>query len=345
MDSRSRKDRRPYGYWEKKILPEIWKLLKTYENYGFKPTLRQVFYRLVSAGLLRNTRAEYNQLSRHTREWREAGIELIYYSQRIREHCDLNHFTIGKYGLKAILGGYETEEIALPPDCFADKVREKLEVPTFRSLNDYLNSVLNSVTGGFFLDPWESQGKKVIVYLEKDALSSIVRQVTLRYRIPLLIARGYASFTLIWESIILEEFTPSKPLTVLVLTDYDPSGEDMVRDVRDRVKYYARFSDIYLEDEKLPVIKKIALTREQVEKYKLLPNPMKVTDPRAEKFRRERGEAAYELDALDPPELLSIIEKSILDEIKDPKAFKETLKHEKQEREKIRKIFRNLKQG
>ncbi|MEM0506720.1 MAG: hypothetical protein QXW58_05645 [Thermosphaera sp.] len=288
--------RRPYGYWREKILPEIQRLLKTYESYGFKPTLRQVFYRLVSAGLLQNTRAEYNQLSRHTREWREGGIELIYRYE--------------KAGWKI---EEETREAYLPPDCFADKVREKLDVPRYPSLNDYLDSVLDSVTDGFFLDPWESQGKRVIIYLEKDALSSLVRQATLRYRVPLLIARGYASFTSLWKSIVLEEFTPSKPLIILMLTDYDPSGEDMVRDVSDRVKYYARFSEIYLEDEKLPVIKKIALTKEQVEKYNLLPNPLKVTDPRARKFRRERGEAAYELDALDPPELLSIIEKSILD--------------------------------
>lgn len=322
----AQEERRPYGYWEKVILPEIWRLLEIYERLGFKPTLRQVFYRLVSMGLLRNTRADYNQLSRHTREWRENGIELIYQYERLGRKPDRDSF-----------------RLALPPDCFADKVRWKIAVPAYSSLTDYVEASLRSLPNGFFLDPWKTQNKRVIIYLEKDALSSLVRQVALRYRVPLLIARGYASFTSLWQ-VILEEFSASTRLIVLMLTDYDPSGEDMVRDVKERLRYYARFSEVFpLEDWQEPVIKKIALTKEQVEKYNLLPNPMKISDPRAKKFRAGCGEAAYELDALDPPELLSIIEEAILAEIQNKAAFEEALREEEEEKRKLQEMVKELR--
>ena len=49
-------------------------------------TPRQLFYRLVSSGLLRNTEADYKQLSSRTAEVRRAGTfpDLIDVSRRIR---------------------------------------------------------------------------------------------------------------------------------------------------------------------------------------------------------------------------------------------------------------------
>jgi hypothetical protein len=52
------------------ILVEAAAIVRSYDT---GVTLRQLFYRLVSAGLLRNTRPEYNQLSTRTAEARRAG--------------------------------------------------------------------------------------------------------------------------------------------------------------------------------------------------------------------------------------------------------------------------------
>lgn len=66
--------RRPIGYWNEIILPRAAALVNEYsQEYTFPPTLRAVFYDLVGEKLLRNTRAEYTQLSDRTAEARRAG--------------------------------------------------------------------------------------------------------------------------------------------------------------------------------------------------------------------------------------------------------------------------------
>ncbi len=55
-------------------------------------------------------------------------------------------------------------------------------------------------------------------------------------------------------------------------------------------------------------VRRIALNRDQVERYQPPPNPAKVTDSRFEGYRREHGEESWELDALEPQVLDRLIE-------------------------------------
>jgi len=59
-------------------------------------------------------------------------------------------------------------------------------------------------------------------------------------------------------------------------------------------------------------VNKVALTREQVRKYKLPPMIPKKSDPRYKKYVKKYGEVVVELDALHPAVLRDIIRKSIL---------------------------------
>jgi hypothetical protein len=63
-------NRRSTGYWSAYVLPRAASIVSSYTT---GVTLRQLFYRLVSDGTLRNTRAEYNQLSSRTAAARRAG--------------------------------------------------------------------------------------------------------------------------------------------------------------------------------------------------------------------------------------------------------------------------------
>ena len=320
------------NWWPRVVLPKIWELLATYKKYGFRPTLRQVFYQLVSMGILENTRSDYNQLSDKTTRWREDGIELIFRRQRLGIEID--------------------EDVifhALPPNCFADRVRYKLGGDYgYDSPEDYIFSKISSINGKDYTRRiWESQPQKVVVCLEKDALAEFVRSITTRYRVPLIITRGYSSFTTLWEDIILEEFDSSKRLVILILSDLDPSGEDIVRDIEDRTQHYVGISWLAKagEEAKAIRIKKVALTEEQVKEYNLLRNPLasKKRDPRSKRYRKEHGEAAYELDALDPLELRRLIEKAIVDEILDKEAFFRALEREKEERRRAKQLAENVR--
>jgi hypothetical protein len=91
--------------------------------------------------------------------------------------------------------------------------------------------------------------------------------------------------------------------TLLYLGDHDPSGEDMVRDVTDRLRLMASTS--------VDVVK-IALTPEQVSRHSLPPNPAKLSDSRFADYVSKHGDYCWEVDALRPEVLHDMVEQAIL---------------------------------
>jgi len=153
---------------------------------------------------------------------------------------------------------------------------------------------------------WKDQKYYVEVWLEKDALSSLVKQVTSVYGCALQVTRGYPSLSIIRD--LSERVPKSCRLAILYLGDFDPSGEDIFRHISEEAK--KKFSNVILE--------KVALKKEDIKKYGLLPIPAKRTDPRYKKFVKRHGNRAVELDALSPQILLKKIGDAIL-RFTDPK--------------------------
>ena len=116
-----------------------------------------------------------------------------------------------------------------------------------------------------------------------------------------MVNRGYSSQSAMYESAerIKDERIRNGATHSIIfyLGDLDPSGEDMVRDIRDRLHMFG---------EPVEVIK-VALTIEQVHKYDLPPNPTKLSDSRAAAFVEKYGRSSWEVDALPPPVLQEII--------------------------------------
>lgn len=102
---------------------------------------------------------------------------------------------------------------------------------------------------------------------------------------------------------------------ILHLGDHDPSGLDMTRDIRDRLAMFTGATPEEVDGEqifRLPrmryfQIKRIALTREQIEEYRPPPNPAKTTDARFKAYQDEHGDESWELDALDPETITELV--------------------------------------
>ncbi len=88
---------------------------------------------------------------------------------------------------------------------------------------------------------------------------------------------------------------------VLYLGDHDPSGEDMVRDIKDRLK---EFGVLWLQ------VEKIGLTIAQVKQYNPPPNPAKITDSRAKDYIAKFGPHSWEVDALPPQVLTQLVRRA-----------------------------------
>src|SRR5207249_427636 len=123
-------------------------------------------------------------------------------------------------------------------------------------------------------------------WLEKDALSGIFEDALEPYGVTLNVGRGYDG----WASIrnAAQRYEDKEPVTVLYFGDFDPSGEDMVRSLRERLAFF----------DCEPELVKCALTAEDVTRYNLPPDFTKTTDTRRAAFVAKYGDVAVELDAL-----------------------------------------------
>ncbi|MCD6536431.1 MAG: hypothetical protein J7K49_05310 [Thaumarchaeota archaeon] len=324
-------------------------LLREYRRQGFKPTVRQIFYRLVSERLLPNLQKAYKALdSRLTRE-REEGLEAFGWEGE-NEYGDVS------YGIH--------------PDAFRDTSRRVIGGDIgFFSLEEYFDRFLRYLEGAYTRRRWENQPKQVVVWLEKEALAGVLEDIAKRYRVRLIPSRGYASFTYVYKQLV-QALDLNKQLVILLLTDFDPSGQDMVRDLKNRVlKYVYNYYDYYMDREDYNgvikvneifkvngdeywreyeaegiEIKKVALTREQVIKYNLPPLPAKTSDPRYKWFSKAYGDEATELDALPPEVLRQLVESAIIENI-DIDAWEEVKRIEEEEREKIKEIVQKLRES
>ncbi len=246
----------------------------------------------MAALLIANTETTYKSLSRATVVAREeATIDPLAFQDRVRTH------TNGDYGY-------------LSPDEFIDDKLDQLR----ESPDDYTRPM------------WTTQQVMPIIWLEKDALFTPVNEIASRYRVKVYAARGYSSFTSVYEA-AQDIKRLMKPVKVLQLTDFDPSGEDMVRDLEDRLTRYGSLIQFELT--------KIALTSDQVSTLGLPPMPAKKSDPRYEKFAQSFGSEAVELDALPPDELERIVS-SAIEDLRDKDAWEAEEAKAEQERQEVR---------
>ncbi|MDP9479364.1 MAG: hypothetical protein M3R38_27435 [Actinomycetota bacterium] len=170
-------------------------------------------------------------------------------------------------------------------------MEDRLRVPRRPPMWDDLPSFIGAVRRSYRRDVWQDQPGYLEVWLEKDALSGIFEAALHPYGVTLNVGRGFDG----WSSVknAADRYGDGAGVTVLYFGDFDPSGEDMVRSLRERLAH----PDLPGGDS-LPEIVKCALTFEDIERYDLPPDFTKTTDSRRDAFVALYGDVAVELDAL-----------------------------------------------
>lgn len=224
-------------------------------------TVRQTYYYLVSRQVIANNRSQYQAVSTLLVDARRSGL--------------------------------------IPWEWIEDRLRRPRPVNMFTDLPDFMRAVRRS----YHRDVWQTQPAYVEVWLEKDALSGIFEDVLRPYGITLNVGRGYDG----WDSIrnaadrYRRRHSAGQDVTILYFGDFDPSGEDMVRSLRER-----------LDDRRAyPEIVKSALTLQDIRDYNLPPDFAKVTDSRRDQFVARWGDVSVELDALPRP----ILQRRLISEV------------------------------
>ena len=182
-------------------------------------------------------------------------------------------------------------------------IEDRTRTPNLPNTFEDTQHLIDVACRSYQLDRWEGQEYYVELWTEKDAISSVIAPITEKYQVAMCVNRGYSSASAMYDSFRRLEESKQPKRIILYLGDYDASGLDMIRDIKERLKEFG------VED--LEVIP-IALTKEQIEKYSPPPNPAKITDPRAKWYIQKYGNQSWEVDALRPEVLQKLIEKSIL---------------------------------
>ena len=244
-------------------------------------TVRQLFYRLVTRGVISKSEAEYKgTVIRLTGEMRLAG--------------------------------------RTPFDFIADNTRW-MRKPTTHS---GLERALMRTAQAYRRSIWDDQDVYVEIWLEKDALAGVLYEVTHKWDVPLMVAKGFASLSFLHSAADAIRAI-GKPTFLYYFGDHDPSGLVIPRSIEARLRQFVPDAEIHFE--------RVAVTSEQIEAMGLPTRPTKKTDSRSKNF--EGG--SVEVDAIEPAVLRQMAEECITKHI-DQRTLEATTEIEKAERQTLK---------
>lgn len=304
-------------------LKQINTIIREYQAQGYRLTLRQLYYQLVSRDIIPNKQQEYAKLSTVLTEGRMCGL------------VDWN--------------------------AIEDRLRRPSQPNSWETPQDGLDTIINL----YQLPRMKGQENYIEVWVEKDALSGVLSRVTRKYHIPIVVNRGYSSVSAMYDAYnrFHEAYTSDQSVKIIYLGDYDPSGMDMIRDIEHRIcefflgyfldpddvsqqmkdpEFINRARKLLLRDHGFDFeVVPIALTRKQINQYNPPPNPAKRTDPRSDKFIAAHGATSWEVDAL-RPEVLDTILTNAIERYINRDTYDEIISREQADKDKLESLKDHL---
>ncbi|MBE3038467.1 MAG: hypothetical protein IMZ62_06620 [Chloroflexi bacterium] len=217
-------------------------------------------------------------------------------------------------------------------DHMTDRTRTCRTVTTWDSPQDIIHAAIDS----YRIDLWKNQPYRIEVWVEKDALIDVVGRAAKMWQLPYFSCRGYCSQSAMRDAAhrIETYIDEGQDPCILYFGDHDPSGIDMGRDIQDRLR-------MFLHDPPLQFFR-LALTMEQIEQYSPPPNPAKLSDSRCQGYIANYGDESWELDALEPDTIVSLITEKV-DELKDPDLWEEMVAVQDRDLKKLKQLLGRLK--
>jgi hypothetical protein len=187
----------------------------------------------------------------------------------------------------------------IPMDSIADNT-SLLGTRQWDSIEQLLTFASRKYRSKWFKD----QEYYVEVWLEKEALAQIFKQITNKYGVFLSVSGGYPKLSQINSGIHRFSEYHDKPVKLLYFGDLDASGKDMINTLRDNLAKLRVENDVEVIE--------VALNIRDVEDFGLVRNPVKEKDKRKKWFTETYGiDYGVELDALEPDILRAKIDRAI----------------------------------
>lgn len=132
-----------------------------------------------------------------------------------------------------------------------DSIEDRGRVPHLDYWVEDIAGALDDTAASYKLDRQRGQNNIIEVWTEKDALSGIFKRSTKKYHLHLCINKGYTSSSAIYKSYqrVKNTILSGKSFVILYFGDHDPSGLDMIRDVRDRIVNFLQKGDLIRDED------------------------------------------------------------------------------------------------
>lgn len=274
--------------------------IKILEGYSDAITVRQLYYRLVATLGMTNDVAHYKKVV-------NAMIDA-----RWKETVDFEAFIDRE---RSMYGETEAE-----PTELQDKIEKGREQ-------------VKAWMEAYHLNQWGNQPEYIEVWIEKKALQGVFEMPCLRMSVGLAPCKGYPSLTFVNDANkrFTEAIEREQAPIILYFGDYDPSGEDIPRAVKDNLERMG--CDVEVE--------RIALNQQQITEMKLPSAPAKLTDTRTKNWN---GAGVVELDAVEPNTLTEMVTAAIRQHF-DVSLHTELKERETTEREQYQKALKEFVEG
>lgn len=187
-------------------------------------------------------------------------------------------------------------------------------------VHPHVGAFVRKECDGFLTNYWRdlqrSQPYHLEILGEKNTVGGILRPVAQEYTITITLGRGYSSGTPRYEMLKRFQASGKDTLALLVMSDFDPEGEDIPQAFASSL-----VEDFGISRERIRLVK-VALTHEHVLARNLPTNfDAKTSSSRYAEFSAKYGDAVYELEALQPADLQGLLREAI-DSVMDVGAYR-----------------------
>ena len=208
----------------------------------------------------------------------------------------------GDKGYRAVQGAIRDGRLigSIAWNVIEDRNRQPLKPYYEKSIE----SALSHLAANYRLDRWQGQKFRIEVWLEQAALRDVVWPICHELGCVLVVCGGFTSHDSLFRGSERQRGYRGLGQTgiILHLSDLDPSGMQMPETIQDVLSA--------LVDQPVHV-QRLGLTATQAARYHLHGRPLKDGDTRAERYRKEHGDLAYELDGLPAIVLQDIVREGI----------------------------------
>jgi hypothetical protein len=167
-------------------------------------------------------------------------------------------------------------------------------VTRWRKMDEWLDNRFVDPSRPFIQPPRFWNGGEL--WLEKDSLRGVLEKLAMRYRISVVVQRGFASRSCMRDA--LRRARDKGVRKIFLVLDFDPSG--------------LCIEQVDAREMSIEVVR-VALTYEQAKA--LIPRKIKRRDTRARKYLAKYGDRCWEVESLDPKRLLQIVEVTLRREV------------------------------